>query len=88
MSLLDTAADGEVLAALAQWPALLREAGDLRAPHRVAHYLEDLAATYHKWYNVERVVPMELTEPEARGEQAEALRIAKAPEPAPPAAPS
>ena len=82
VSLLDTAADGEVLAALAQWPALLREAGDLRAPHRVAHYLEDLAATYHKWYNVERVVPMELTEPEARGEQAEALRIAKAPEPA------
>ena len=82
VSLLDTAADGEVLAALAQWPALLREAGDLRAPHRVAHYLEDLAATYHKWYNVERVVPMELTDPEARGEQAEALRIAKAPEPA------
>ena len=26
----------------------VREAGDLRAPHRVAHYLEDLAATYHK----------------------------------------
>lgn len=42
------------------------QAGDLRAPHRVAHYLEDLAATYHKWYNVERVVPMELTDPEAR----------------------
>ena len=82
VSLLDTTADGEVLAALAQWPALLREAGDLRAPHRVAHYLEDLAATYHKWYNVERVVPMELTDPEARGEQADAIRIAKAPEPA------
>ena len=82
VSLLDTTADGEVLAALAQWPALLREAGDLRAPHRVAHYLEDLAATYHKWYNVERVVPMELTDPEARGEQAHAIRIAKAPEPA------
>ena len=82
VSLLGTTADGEVLAALAQWPALLREAGDLRAPHRVAHYLEDLAATYHKWYNVERVVPMELTDPEARGEQADAIRIAKAPEPA------
>ena len=82
VSLLDTTADGEVLAALAQWPALLREAGDLRAPHRVAHYLEDLAATYHKWYNVERVVPMELTDPEARGEQADVIRIAKAPEPA------
>ena len=48
----------------------------------MAHYVEDLAATYHKWYNVERVVPMELTDPEARGEEAEALRIAKAPEPA------
>ena len=84
LALLDTEADGEVLAALAQWPALLAQAGDLRAPHRVAHYLEDLAATYHKWYNVERVVPMALTDPEERQDDAarEALRIAKNPEPA------
>ncbi|KFI66185.1 arginine--tRNA ligase [Bifidobacterium cuniculi] len=82
LALLDTAADGEVLAQLAQWPAVLREAGDLRAPHRVAHYLEDLAAAYHKWYNVERVVPMALTEAEERRDDAEALRIAKCPEPA------
>ena len=84
LALLDTEADGEVLAALAQWPALLAQAGDLRAPHRVAHYLEDLAATYHKWYNVERVVPMALTDPEERQDDAarEALRIAKCPEPA------
>ena len=47
LSLLNTQADGEVLAALAQWPAALAQAGDLRAPHRVAHYLEDLAASYH-----------------------------------------
>lgn len=84
LALLDTEADGEVLAALAQWPALLSLTGDLRAPHRVAHYLEDLAATYHKWYNVERVVPMALTDPEERQDDAarEALRIAKNPEPA------
>ncbi|WP_125982297.1 arginine--tRNA ligase [Bifidobacterium goeldii] len=82
LSLLDTTADGEVLAALAQWPATLTAAGDGRAPHKIAHYLEDLAGTYHKWYNVERVVPMELTDPEARGADAEAVRIAKAPEPA------
>lgn len=83
-SLLDTEADGEVLAALAQWPATLTLAGDQRAPHRVAHYLEDLAAAYHKWYNVERVVPMALTEPEERLDDAarEAVRIAKNPEPA------
>ena len=56
----------------------------MRAPHRVAHYLEDLAAAYHKWYNVERVVPVALTEPEERADEAtrEATRIAKCPEPA------
>ena len=55
-----------------------------RAPHKVAHYLEDLAGAYHKWYNVERVVPMALTDPEERLDDAarEALRIAKNPEPA------
>ncbi|WP_125962737.1 arginine--tRNA ligase [Bifidobacterium dolichotidis] len=84
LSLLDTEADGEVIAAIAQWPGVVAEAGDKRAPHRIAHYLEDLAAAYHKWYNVERVVPMELTDPEARqdDEAAKAARIAKCPEPA------
>ena len=84
LALLDTEADGEVLAALAQWPATLALAGDQRAPHKVAHYLEDLAGAYHKWYNVERVVPMALTDPEERLDDVarEALRIAKNPEPA------
>jgi arginyl-tRNA synthetase len=84
LSLLDTEADGVVLAALAQWPSVLAQAGDSRAPHRVAHYLEDLASAYHKWYNLERVVPMALTDPEEREpeEAREALRIAKNPEPA------
>ena len=50
----------------------------------MARYLEELAATYHKWYNVERVVPMALTDPETRGddEARKALEIAKNPEPA------
>ena len=84
LALLDTEADGEVLAVLAQWPAVLTLAGDARAPHRVAHYLEELAAAYHKWYNLERVVPMPLTEPEEELEQdeREVLRMAKNPEPA------
>ncbi|MDY5367415.1 arginine--tRNA ligase [Bifidobacterium sp.] len=84
LALLDTETDGEVLAALAQWPATLAQAGDLRAPHRIAHYLEELAAAYHKWYNIERVVPMPLTDLEERKTEAEreALRIAKNPEPA------
>lgn len=84
LGLLDTPADGEVLASLAQWPSMVAEAGDLRAPHKIAHYLEALAGAYHKWYNLERVVPMALTELEERKNKAEreALRIAKDPEPA------
>lgn len=87
LALLNTEADGEVIAMLAQWPAALAEAGDLRAPHRIAHYLEDLAAAYHKWYNTERVVPMDEAATEAASETldeaaAEALRIARNPEPA------
>ena len=84
LSLLDTEADGEVLAALAQFPSVLATAADDRQPHKVARYLEELAATYHKWYNVERVVPMALTDPETRGddEARKALEIAKNPEPA------
>ena len=84
LALLDTEADGEVLAAIAQFPSVLATAADDRQPHKVARYLEELAATYHKWYNVERVVPMALTDPETRGddEARKALEIAKNPEPA------
>mgnify|MGYP001161508505 CR=1 FL=1 len=84
LGLLDTPADDDVIAALAQWPSTLEQAGDLRAPHRIAHYLEDLAGAYHRWYNSERVVPMEPTDAELRlpdGER-DALRVAKNPEPA------
>ena len=81
VSLLDTTADAKCSPRSPSGPPCCAKRATC-APHRVAHYLEDLAATYHKWYNVERVVPMELTDPEARGEQADAIRIAKAPEPA------
>ncbi|WEV52750.1 arginine--tRNA ligase [Bifidobacterium sp. ESL0704] len=81
LSLLDTPADGEVLGSLAQWPSVVTDAGDLRAPHKIAHYLESLAGTYHKWYNLERVVPMDLTGLDER-KMDEAARVAKCPEPA------
>ena len=84
LSLLDTEADGDLIAALAQYPSMVTTAGDGRAPHRVAHYLEDLAGRYHKWYAAERVAPMALTDAEQRLPEAEraALEIAKNPEPA------
>lgn len=56
-SVLDTRADGELLGVLAQFPAQIAQAAELREPHRVARYLETLAATYHAWYGQCRVTP-------------------------------
>jgi len=32
-------------------------AGELREPHRVARYLEELAGHFHRWYVETRVTP-------------------------------
>ncbi|TCD53810.1 arginine--tRNA ligase [Alloscardovia theropitheci] len=82
LSLLDTPADSELLAQLALYPAVVMTAGDLREPHRLAHYAEELAGKYHKWYAAERVVPMALTDAEASRDDAGAIEIAKNPQPA------
>ncbi|WP_127573938.1 arginine--tRNA ligase [Georgenia faecalis] len=54
---LDHPADGALLGLLAQFPATVTQAAELREPHRVARYLESLAAGYHKWYDQCRVTP-------------------------------
>ncbi|MDO5025477.1 MAG: arginine--tRNA ligase [Trueperella sp.] len=56
-ALLDGAADGDLLAALAQYPEVVSQAAQLREPHRVARYLEELAGKYHTWYGQSRVTP-------------------------------
>ena len=47
-----------LLAALGDLPRTVATAAELREPHRVARYLEDLAGTYHRFYDVCRVLPM------------------------------
>ncbi|MDO5720343.1 MAG: arginine--tRNA ligase [Actinomycetaceae bacterium] len=54
---LNHAADTQLLGVLAQFPAMVAQAGELREPHRVARYLETLAASYHTWYGQCRVTP-------------------------------
>ncbi len=56
-SLLSHEREGDLLKALAEYPAIVATAAELREPHRVAHYLEDLAGSYHKFYAVCRVLP-------------------------------
>ncbi|AOZ72490.1 arginine--tRNA ligase [Boudabousia tangfeifanii] len=54
---LDTAADEALLGVLAQFPQLVATAANLREQHRIARYLEELAAAYHTWYGKCRVTP-------------------------------
>jgi arginyl-tRNA synthetase len=49
--------EGDLLRALAEFPRVVAAAAELREPHRVARYLEDTAAAYHKFYDACRVLP-------------------------------
>ncbi|PRY51703.1 arginyl-tRNA synthetase [Geodermatophilus tzadiensis] len=49
--------ENDLLRALGEFPRVLTSAAELRAPHRVARYLEELAGTYHRFYDVCRVLP-------------------------------
>jgi len=55
--------EGDLLRALAEFPRVVASAAELRQPHRVARYLEELAATYHRFYDSCRVLPMGDEEP-------------------------
>jgi arginyl-tRNA synthetase len=71
--------EGELLRALAELPRVIAAATMLREPHRVARYLEDTAASYHRFYDNCRVLPMGDEEPSdlhrARLRLVEATRI-------------
>jgi arginyl-tRNA synthetase len=49
--------EATLLTALGEFPRVIAAAAELRAPHRVARYLEDLAAAYHRWYDECRIIP-------------------------------
>ncbi|WP_426561793.1 arginine--tRNA ligase [Angustibacter sp. McL0619] len=56
-ALLDHQTESALLATLGQFPRVVGQAAELREPHRVARYLEELAGKYHKWYDECRVRP-------------------------------
>jgi arginyl-tRNA synthetase len=49
--------EGDLLRAIGEFPRVVASAAELRAPHRVARYLEELAGTYHRFYDSCRVLP-------------------------------
>lgn len=48
----------ELLGGLAEYPRVVSSAAELRQPHRIARYIEELATLYHGFYNDCRVLPM------------------------------
>jgi arginyl-tRNA synthetase len=55
--------EGDLLRALADFPGVVASVAELRAPHRLARYLEATAATFHRFYDVCRVLPLGDEEP-------------------------
>lgn len=49
--------ESDLLGVLGEFPRIVQLAAELREPHRIARYLEELAGTYHRFYDVCRVLP-------------------------------
>ncbi|MCX8526520.1 MAG: DALR anticodon-binding domain-containing protein, partial [Candidatus Nanopelagicales bacterium] len=56
-SMLSHERENELLGMLGEYPRIVAGAAELREPHRVARYLEDLATAYHRFYDVCWVLP-------------------------------
>ena len=48
----------ELIGLLAEFPRVVQGAAEMREPHRVARYVEELAGVYHRFYNDCRVLPI------------------------------
>ncbi len=56
--LLEHETESALLGALQEFPRIVAQAAELREPHRVARYIEELAGLYHRWYDNCRVLPL------------------------------
>lgn len=58
LGLLDNPREGDLVRTLGEFPAVAAGAANLREPHRIARYLEELAGAYHRFYGECRVLPL------------------------------
>jgi arginyl-tRNA synthetase len=56
LALLATEPEQDLMRALAEVPRTIAVAAEHRAPHRLTHAAQDLAATFHRFYTACRVV--------------------------------
>ena len=50
--------EAALLGALQEFPRIVAFSAEMREPHRIARYLEELAGLYHGWYAKCRVIPL------------------------------
>lgn len=55
--LLNHESESALLGILQEMPRIVTQAAELREPHRVARYIEEVAGLYHRWYDSCRVIP-------------------------------
>ena len=57
LSLLVHEREGELIRTLGEFPAVVKAAATLREPHRIARYAEELAGTFHRFYDNCQILP-------------------------------
>lgn len=56
LELLQSEKELDLLKKIGDFPQVVADAAKLRAPHRVATYIQELAATFHSFYNANKVL--------------------------------
>lgn len=59
LELLQSEKELDLLKKIGDFPQVVADAAKLRAPHRVATYIQELAATFHSFYNADKVLDAE-----------------------------
>ncbi len=59
LSLLQSEKETDLLKKIGDFPQVVADAAKIRAPHRVATYIQELAATFHSFYNADKVLNAE-----------------------------
>ncbi len=56
LNLLTAEKEEDVLKKVGAFPQVVADAAKHRTPHRIANYIQELAATFHSFYNAEKVI--------------------------------
>lgn len=69
LSLLTHDREGDLIRTLGEFPGVVATAAELREPHRVARYAEQLAGTFHRFYDSCQILPKANQESEPTAEE-------------------